>query len=83
MQFPKERYHGLHIHNLLSVGDGEKLSCVDIFVSKRIGSDSQFGTIWLCSLNNFSFVIKVQTNFGKAHREFKVQDLLSHTYSNF
>ena len=70
MEFPDKRYEGLHIPNLLSVDDEKRLSGLincdvfdSLFISKRIGSESQFGTIWLCSLNNqdlkFSFIIKV------------------------
>ena len=59
MEFPDKRYQGLHIPNLLSVDDEKRLSGLincdvfdSLFISKRIGSESQFGTIWLCSLNN-------------------------------
>lgn len=101
MQFPDKRYEGLHVHNLLSVEDERKLfSLINcnifdrLFISKRIGSDSQCGTIWLCSLKrscinnkedtenlNLSFIIKVQSNLNKAHPEFQIQYYLSHTWS--
>jgi hypothetical protein len=92
MEFPNKKYEGLHIPNLLSVDDEKKLSdSIDcnifdsLFISKRIGSESQFGTIWLCSLNNellkLSFIIKVQANRNKARSEFEIQNYLSHTWS--
>jgi len=93
MEFPNKKYEGLHIPNLLTVDDEQKLfSLIDcnifdlLFVSKRIGSESQFGTIWLCSLNNeelkFSFIIKVQANRNKAHSEYEIQNYLSHKWQN-
>lgn len=89
MEFPNKRYDGLHIANLLSFDDEKRLSSLincdifdKLFVSKRIGSESQFGTIWLCSLSELSFIIKVQTNRKKAHSEFEIQNELSHTWSH-
>jgi hypothetical protein len=88
MEFPDNRYDGLHIANLLSVEDEKSLSdsinCDmfnSLFVSKRIGSESQVGTIWLSSLNNISFIIKVQSNRNKAHAEYEVQHSLSHKWA--
>jgi hypothetical protein len=101
MEFPNKKYEGLHIPNLLSIEDEKKLfASIDcnifdsLFISKRIGSESQFGTIWLCSLNissgnilnnneglKLSFIIKVQANRNKAQSEFKIQNYLSHTWS--
>ena len=83
MEFPNRRYHGLHIPNLLSEEDQKRLSDLihsPIFISQRIGSESQVGTIWLSSLKNMSFVIKVQSNLNKAHKEFEIQNYLSHKY---
>ena len=83
MEFPNIRYHGLHIPNLLSEEDQKRLSDLihsPIFISQRIGSESQVGTIWLSSLKNMSFVIKVQSNRNKAHQEFEIQNYLSHRY---
>lgn len=95
MQFPDKRYEGLNIPNLLSEETERKLSNIinceifdKLFISKRIGSESQFGTIWLCSMNKVnneelhcSFIIKVQANRNKAQAEFEVQHYLSHTWS--
>ena len=92
MEFPNKRYEGLHIPNLLSIDDEKRLRSVidcnifeSLFVSKRIGSESQVGTIWLSSLNiddrKTSFIIKVQSNRKKAHAEFDVQNYLSHKWS--
>lgn len=57
-----------------------------MFVSKRIGSENQVGTVWLSSLNTqdfqVSFVIKVQSNRNKARSEFDVQYYLSHKWPN-
>ena len=83
MEFPNKRYYGLHIPNLLSEEDQKRLSDLihsPIFISQRIGSESQVGTIWLSSLKNMSFVIKVQSNCNKAHQEFEIQNYLSHRY---
>lgn len=91
MEFPNRKYDGLHIPNLLSIDDEKILSDLincdifnSLFISKRIGSESQIGTIWLCSLKtlNFSFIIKVQSNRNKAHLEFRIQNYLSHTWSH-
>ena len=52
MQFPNRRYHGLHIPNLLSEEDQKRLSHLihsrvfnSLFISQRIGSESQVGTM--------------------------------------
>lgn len=94
MQFPDKKYDGLHIPNPLSEENEEKLSknininkILDkLFISKRIGSESQIGTIWLCSVNNedlhCSFIIKVQGNRNKAKEEFEIQHYLSHAWAH-
>jgi hypothetical protein len=91
MEFPNKKYDGLHIPNLLSVEEENRLHSLinrdifdALFISKRIGSQSQFGTIWLCSLGKetLSFIIKVQANRNKAHSEFRIQNYLCHTWPN-
>ena len=78
MNFPNIRYYGLHKANLLS--EDEQNFSDDFVISNRIGSDSQVGTIWLAHINLSSFVIKVQSNLGKAHAEFEIQNYLSHKW---
>jgi hypothetical protein len=87
MQFPNKKYDGLHIPNLLSLEDEERLkqliSCNmfnSLFISKRIGSESQVGTIWLSSIEDLSFIIKVQSNRNKARSEYEIQNTLSHKF---
>lgn len=93
MEFPNRKYEGLHIPNLISVEDEKKLNMLIncnifdlLFISKRIGSESQVGTIWLCSINNgnlkCSFIIKVQSNRKKAAAEAGIQSYLSHKWPN-
>ena len=90
MEFPKKRYHGLHISNLLSPEDQKKLSCLDLsnmFISMQIGSESQVGKVYLASLfsspsSSLSFVIKVQSNINKTHSEYEIQHYLSHKWPN-
>ena len=93
MEFPKKRYHGLHIPNLLSPEDQNKLSCLDlsnIFLSMQIGSESQVGKIYLASLfsssssslSSLSFVIKVQSNINKTRSEYEIQHYLSQKWPN-
>jgi serine/threonine protein kinase len=89
MNFPSNRYRGLHMPKLLCKEDENKLKNASngailssLFISKRIGSDSQIGTVWLASLNSLSFVFccKLQSNRDKAHNEFKILHHLSHKW---
>ena len=87
MEFPKKRYHGLHIPNLFSPEDQKKLylNLSNIFISMQIGSESQVGKVYLVCLSfpsSLSFVIKVQSNLTKSQSEYEIQHYLSHKWPN-